>query len=296
MSFLSDLLISTVTQGLIYGLLACGVFITYRILDFPDLTVDGSFPLGAAVTATLLSRGANPYLALLIAAAAGALAGLMTGLVHVKCRIRDLLSGIISMTALFSINLKLAGSNLILERETATVFSNDAMTALLGDMPLLYRKAIVALFFAVLIKALLDLFFRTKCGLLLRATGNNASLVTTLARDSGMMKILGLVLANALVALSGSLVCQEQRAFSAMMGTGQVVFGLAAVIIGVTIFRRVRGVKGTTAALCGSILYKCCIQIAISLGLDANLLNLVTAVLFLVILVAGNRKKEGKHA
>ena len=296
MSFLLDLLVSTVTQGLIYGLLACGVYITYRILDFPDLTVDGSFPFGAAVTAVLLSRGFNPSLALLVSALAGALAGFITGVIHVRFRIRDLLSGIISMTALFSVNLKLAGSNLILERDTATIFSSGLTDTLLGSLPLIYRKAIVALVLALIVKIVLDVFFRTKCGLLLRATGNNASVVTTLARDSGAMKILGLTIANALVALSGSVICQEQRAFSSTMGTGQMVFGLAAVIIGVTIFRRLRGVKGTTAAICGSILYKCCIQIAISLGLDANLLNLITAVLFLIILVAGNRKKEAEHA
>jgi putative ABC transport system permease protein len=296
MNFLIDLVTSTVTQGLIYGLLACGVYITYRILDFPDLTVDGSFPLGAAVTAVLLSQGFNPYLALLVASAAGALSGLATGLIHVRFGIRDLLSGIITMTALFSINLTLAGSNLILERETPTIFTAPATMAVSGGLPLMYRKAVVALVLALLVKLLLDLFFRTRCGLLLRATGDNASLVTTLARDSGAMKILGLVIANALVALSGSVVCQEQRAFSATMGTGQMVFGLAAVIIGTTIFRRLRGVRGTTAAICGSIAYKCCIQIAISLGLDANLLNLVTAVLFLIILVAGGRKKEATHA
>lgn len=291
MSTIIDLIVSTVTQGLIYALLAYGIFITYKILDFPDLTVDGSFPLGAAVTAVLLVRGCNPYLTLIIAMAAGALAGLITGMIHVRLRVRDLLAGIITMTALFSINLQIAGSNLAIDRSFDTIFTGAPVKALLGGVPLMYRKLIVSLVLAIVFKIILDLFFETKCGMLLRATGNNANVVTALARDQGSMKILGLVIANALVALCGAVVCHEQRSFSSTMGTGQMVFGLATVIIGSTIFRRMSFVKGTTCAVFGSIIYKACIQAAISLGLPANLLKLITAVLFLLILVLGNFKK-----
>lgn len=291
MSTIIDLIVSTVTQGLIYALLAYGIFITYKILDFPDLTVDGSFPLGAAVTAVLLVRGCNPYLTLIIAMAAGALAGLITGIIHVRLRVRDLLAGIITMTALFSINLQIAGSNLAIDRSFDTIFTGTPVKALLGGVPLMYRKLIVSLVLAIVFKIILDLFFNTKCGMLLRATGNNANVVTALARDQGSMKILGLVIANALVALCGAVVCHEQRSFSSTMGTGQMVFGLATVIIGSTIFRRMSFVKGTTCAVFGSIIYKACIQAAISLGLPANLLKLITAVLFLLILVLGNLKK-----
>ncbi len=291
MSTIIDLIVSTVTQGLIYALLAYGIFITYKILDFPDLTVDGSFPLGAAVTAVLLVRGCNPYLTLIIAMAAGALAGLITGMIHVRLRVRDLLAGIITMTALFSINLQIAGSNLAIDRSFDTIFTGAPVKALLGGVPLMYRKLIVSLVLAIVFKIILDLFFNTKCGMLLRATGNNANVVTALARDQGSMKILGLVIANALVALCGAVVCHEQRSFSSTMGTGQMVFGLATVIIGSTIFRRMSFVKGTTCAVFGSIIYKACIQAAISLGLPANLLKLITAVLFLLILVLGNLKK-----
>ena len=291
MSTIIDLIVSTVTQGLIYALLAYGIFITYKILDFPDLTVDGSFPLGAAVTAVLLVRGCNPYLTLIIAIAAGALAGLITGIIHVRLRVRDLLAGIITMTALFSINLQIAGSNLAIDRSFDTIFTGTPVKALLGGVPLMYRKLIVSLVLAIIFKIILDLFFNTKCGMLLRATGNNANVVTALARDQGSMKILGLVIANALVALCGAVVCHEQRSFSSTMGTGQMVFGLATVIIGSTIFRRMSFVKGTTCAIFGSIIYKACIQAAISLGLPANLLKLITAVLFLLILVLGNLKK-----
>ncbi|MDD4844436.1 MAG: ABC transporter permease [Anaerotignum sp.] len=288
-----DLLISTLTQGLIYALLSYGVFITYKILDFPDLTVDGSFPLGAAITGVLMLNGMNPYLVLLVSAGFGALAGLATGFIHVRLGVRDLLAGIITMTALFSINLQIAGSNLAIERSIDTIFTAKLTLILLGSMSLMQRKFIVALVIAVIVKILLDLYLKTKSGLLLRAVGDNSTLVTTLAKDKGTMKILGLVIANALVALCGSVVCQEQRAFASTMGTGQVVFGLATVIIGTTLFRRFTFVKGTTAVLVGSIFYKICIQVAISLGLPANLLKLVMAVLFLVVLVLGDKKKGG---
>ncbi len=288
-----DLLISTLTQGFIYALLSYGVFITYKILDFPDLTVDGSFPLGAAITGVLLLKGIDPFLVLLISAAVGALAGFMTGFIHVRLGVRDLLAGIITMTALFSINLQIAGSNLAIERAIDTIFTAGPTMAILGPMPLMIRKFIVSLLLALIVKLLLDLYLMTKSGLLLRAVGDNSTLVTTLAKDKGTVKILGLVIANALVALCGSVVCQEQRAFSSTMGTGQVVFGLATVIIGTTLFRRFGFVKGTTAVLTGSVFYKICIQIAISLGLPANLLKLAMALLFLIVLVMGDRKKGG---
>lgn len=285
-----DMIIGTLTQGLIYALLSYGIYITYKILDFPDLTVDGSFPLGAAVTAVLLVKGFNPYLTLLVAMAVGALAGLATGIIHVRLKVRDLLAGIITMTALFSINLQIGGSNLSVERGIDTIFTAQPTMLLFGSVSLMYRKLIVAFILALLFKLLLDAYLKTKSGMLLRAVGDNSALVTSLAKDNGRVKILGLVLANALVALSGAIVCQEQRSFSATMGTGQMVFGLATVIIGTTLFRKLDFVKGTTAVVIGSILYKACIQIAIVAGLPANLLKLVTAVLFLVILVLGGMK------
>jgi putative ABC transport system permease protein len=287
-----DLTVNTLTQGLIYALLSYGVYITYKILDFPDLTVDGSFPLGAAITAVLLINQVNPYLTLVIALLCGAFAGLVTGIIHVRLHIRDLLAGIITMTALFSINLQIAGSNLIIDRSIDTIFTTGILSTLLTNVPLIYRKLIVAVLIALIFKILLDLYFKTKSGLLLRAVGDNDLVVTTLAKDKGNVKIIGLTIANALVALSGSIVCQEQRAFSSTMGTGQVVFGLATVIMGTTVFKRFGFVKGTTSVLVGSIIYKACIQVALSLGLPANLLKLITSLLFLGILVYGNYQKK----
>ncbi len=312
---MADLIVSTLTQGLIFALLSYGVYITYSVLDFPDLTVDSSFPLGAAVTAILLLQGVNPWVTLLCAAGAGAVAGLCTGLIHVKLKVRDLLAGIITMTALSSINLVLAGSNVTVERAVDTIFTSPLTMTLFGDLSLTTRKLILSLVLAVVIKLLLDLYFRTKSGLLLRATGDNGTLVTTLAQNKGNMKILGVVIANALVALCGAVVCQEQRSYSAVMGIGQVVFGLATVIIGISLIRfftrskaaqglrkvpvlRVLATpKGTMAVLLGSIIYKFCVQIAINAGLPANMLKFITAALFLVVLViAGRRGEEIIHA
>ena len=312
---MADLIVSTLTQGLIYALLSYGVYITYSVLDFPDLTVDSSFPLGAAVTAILLLQGVNPWVTLLCAAGAGAIAGLCTGLIHVKLKVRDLLAGIITMTALSSINLVLAGSNVTVERAVDTIFTSPLTMALFGDLSLTARKLILSLVLAVVIKLLLDLYFRTKSGLLLRATWDNGTLVTTRAQNKGNMKILGVVISNALVALCGAVVCQEQRSYSAVMGIGQVVFGLATVIIGISlirfftrskaaqalgkvpVLRFLASPKGTMAVLLGSVIYKFCVQIAISAGLPANMLKFITAALFLVVLViAGRRGEEIIHA
>lgn len=306
---MADLLISTLTQGLIYAMVSYGVYITYSILDFPDLGVDGTFPLGAAVTALLLTRGTDPWLTLLIALVVGALVGLFTGLVHVRLKVRNLLAGIITMTALYSVNLQIAGSNLTIDRAMDTIFTSAPTMAVLGGLSMSGRKLVVSLVLAVVAKLLLDAYFKTKSGLLLRAVGDNATLVTSLAKDRGNMKILGLMISNALVALGGCIVCHDQRSYSATMGTGQLVYGLAAVIIGVSAFRwyensgaarRLREVKGlrflalprgTTAVVAGSILYKFCIQMAMLL-VPSSLMKLVTAALFLLVLVASGRKGE----
>lgn len=307
---MADLLISTLTQGLIYALISFGVYITYSILDFPDLGVDGTFPLGAAVTAVLLTRGVSPMATLAAAMAAGALAGLFTGVVHVCLKVRNLLAGIITMTALFSINLQIAGSNLTVDRSVETIFTASWAESVLGDLNLMERKLVISLVLVIVVKLVLDLYFKTKSGLLLRAVGDNADLVTTLGKDRGAVKIFGLMLSNALVALAGSVVCHEQRSFSATMGTGQLVYGLAAVIIGVSlmnfyaagpgrlllrgkpVLRLLASPQGTTAVVLGSILYKLCIQAALNAGLPANMMKLATAVLFLLVLVVSGRKGE----
>lgn len=289
--------IGILEEGLIYAILALGVLITYRILDFPDLTVDSSFPLGAAVSAILTVNGMHPVLTLLMATLAGAAAGLVTGLIHVRCHVRDLLSGIITMTGLYSINLRIAGRANLPFFNMDTLFDNalvDSLPAALAP----WSKVLVVLVIVLAVKVLLDLFMNTKAGFLLRAEGDNPAVVTTLARDGGLVKIEGLVIANALVALSGAVMAQKNRVFEISMGTGAIVFGLAAVIIGTNIFKNRQKVNSSTAAIVGSIIYKACVALALSLGLVPQDLKLVTAALFLIILVLGGmrRKKVKFHA
>ena len=291
------MILGILEQGLIYGILALGLLITYRILDFPDLTVDSSFPLGAAVSAVLTLGGMPPALTLFCGMAAGALAGLVTGFIHVKCKVRDLLSGIITMTALYSINLRIAGKANVPIFGVDTLFRNEftrALPAWISD----YSTVILILVITLIAKLILDLFLKTKAGYLLRAAGVNASVVTTLAKDQGSVKIIGLMIANALVALAGAVMCQQQRFFDISMGTGTMVIGLASVIIGTNLFKNMTFMKSTTMALIGSILYKACVSLAISMGLEATDMKLITAVLFLLILVAGQakRKKVRIHA
>ena len=291
------MILSILEQGLIYGILALGLLITYRILDFPDLTVDSSFPLGAAVSAVLTLQGMPPWLTLLCALLAGSLAGLVTGLIHVKCHVRDLLSGIITMTGLYSINLNIAGKANLPLFSGETLFRNS-FTKSLPAWIAPYATVLTILLIALIAKLLLDWFLKTKAGYLLRAAGDNAAVVTTLARDQGTVKIMGLMIANALVSLAGAVMCQQQRFFDISMGTGTMVIGLASVIIGTNLLRRATFIKSTSMAILGSILYKACVSIAISLGLEATNMKLITAVLFLLILVMSQakRKKVRIHA
>lgn len=294
------IVLSTVEQGLIYAILALGVYITYKILDFPDLSVDSTFPLGAAVTATMIINGMHPLLTLPASMLAGALAGAVTGIIHVKCRVRDLLSGIIVMTGLYSLNLRVAQDKANLPIfGTDTLFKNG-LTAALPDAVADYAPVLILLALVVLCKLCMDWFLRTRAGYLLRAVGDNPTVVTALAKDGGMVKIQGLAIANALVALSGCVMCQYQRFFEISMGTGAIVIGLASVIIGTNLFKNLSFLRATSAVVIGSILYKACVAIALSSGLlpKPQDMKFVTAVLFLLILALGEvrRKKVKAHA
>ena len=247
-----DFIMTIVEQGLVYGILTLGIYITYKILDFPDLTVDGSFPLGAAVTAALITRGVNPYLTIPIAFLVGVLAGICTGLIHVKCKVRDLLSGIIMMTALYTVNLKIAGTNNVPLFSQETMFKNGMLESLFGETIPGYMKIVLILLVVLIAKFLLDFYLQTKSGYLLRAVGDNDNLVTALAKDKGNVKILGLAISNGLVALSGCVFAQEQKVFDISTGTGSMVIGLASVIIGTSLFKNLTFLKATTAVLIGS--------------------------------------------
>lgn len=286
-----SLIITTMEQGLIYGILALGVYITYKILDFPDLTVDGSFPLGGAVGAALITKGMPPFLALLLAFLAGALAGMLTGLIHVKGKVRDLLAGIIMMTALWTVNLRIAGTANVPLFSQKTIFKNDLIDRMFPGT--LKNYATLALIFVIAVgaKLLLDLYLGTKSGFLLRAAGDNDKLVTSLAKDAGNVKIIGLAIANGLVALAGCVFCQEERVFEISMGTGAMVIGLASVIIGTSLFRKLSFLKTTTTVFFGAVIYKLCVGIAIK-NFEPRDMKLITAVLFLVILLISTERKR----
>lgn len=281
-----------IQDGLIYGIMALGVYISLKILDFPDLSVDGSFPLGMAVTTYCILHGIQPYLCLIIAFAAGAAAGAVTGLLHVKLKIKDLLSGIITMTALYSINYTIVGKpNEFLSVDTATVFSVIPKNTPFGLYD--YRYIIISFIIAVVVKKLLDWYLKTKSGFLLRAAGDNARLVVTIGKDPGKVKILGLALGNALVALSGALNLQYTRSFNVSAGTGTLVMGLAAVIIGTSVFGKIKHLTLTSGVLLGMIIYKGCISLAMLAGLEAKDTNMIVAVLFVITLVISRAKKKG---
>lgn len=289
-----DFLISVLEQGMIYGIMALGVYITYKILDFPDLGVDGTFPMGAAVTAALLKAGVNPYLTLLIAFAAGVLAGICTGLIHVKFKVRDLLSGIIMMTGLYTINLYIAGTNNVPLFSCNTIFRNEMTKKLFGNQVPAWMDIVIILVLVLICKILMDLYMKTQSGYLLRAVGDNDVIVTSLAKDKGNVKILGLAISNGLVALSGCVFAQQSKVFDISMGTGALVIGLASVIIGMSFFKKMSFVKATTAVIVGSIFYKLCVALALKFA-GATATKLVTAILFLVILVVSvDRKKKVK--
>ena len=292
---MEQLIIGVFEQGFIYAVMALGVYITYKILDFPDLSVDSTFPLGAAITTVLLMNGFNPVLSLILSTAAGAAAGALTGIIHVKFRVRDLLSGIIMMTGLYTINLRITGGSANVPLfNYHTIFNNDFINKLCPEALEPYKTLIIIALIMLIAKLLLDLYLKTKSGFLLRAVGDNEKIVTSLAKDSGFVKIVGLSIANGLVALAGSVMCQQQRFFEISMGTGTIVIGLASVIIGTNIFKG-NLLKATTAVIIGSVIYKAYVAAAIEIGLDSQDLKLITAILFLVILIISmDRKKKVK--
>ena len=290
------LLLSVLEQGMIYGILALGVYITYKILDFPDLTVDGSFPFGAAITVRLINGfGVPAILTLPIAFLGGALVGICTGLIHVKLKVRDLLSGIIMMTALYTVNLRIAGRANLPIYTNETIFDNGLVNRIFPEAMRPYQTVIIILIFTLIVKYLLDAYLHTKSGFLLRAVGDNDMIVTSLGVDKGLVKIVGLAIANGLVSLGGCVYAQQQRYFDVSMGTGTVVIGLASVIIGTSLFKKVTFMRVTSSVVIGSIIYKGCVALALRLGLPSTDLKLITAVLFLVILVVSmDRNKSAK--
>ena len=270
--------------GLIFGLVALGVFISFRLLRFPDLTVDGSFPLGGAVCAVLIANGTDPFLATLVATAAGALAGMVTAALNVHLKIMDLLASILMMIALYSINLRIMG------RPNIPLIMDPTMFSILQPQWLsdYVARPLILLLVVIAAKILLDLYFSTRQGLAIRATGSNPRMARSQGVNTGAMVILGMAISNALVALAGAMFAQTQGGADISMGIGTIVIGLAAVIVGESILPARRIFFLTLAVILGAIIYRFFIALALNsdfIGLQAQDLNLITAVLVVIALV-----------
>lgn len=277
--------------GLIFSLVALGVFISFRLLRFPDLTVDGSFPLGGAVAAVLIASGWDPFTATLVATAAGALAGIATAVLNVHLKIMDLLASILMMIALYSINLRIMGRPnvpLIMEPTLFTLLQPEWLVDYVAR-PLILIAVVIAA------KVGLDLYFSTQQGLAIRATGSNPRMARAQGINTGAMVILGMAISNGLVALAGSLFAQSQGGADISMGIGTIVIGLAAVIVGESILPSRKLMLATLAVIIGAIVYRFFIALALNsefIGLQAQDLNLITAVLVVVCLVIPLAKKR----
>ena len=271
---------ATIEQSLIFAIMVLGVYISFRILNFPDMTVDGTFPLGAAISAKLLTLGVNPYLTLLVALVAGAAAGAITGLIHVKLKVKDLLAGILVMTALYSVNLRVMGKSNIPLFEEDNIFNTE------------YSMMITRVVLILISKFLLDYLLKTKFGFALKALGDNENLIVSLGLNEEKYKIYGLMIANAFVAFSGAVLAQYQGFADVGMGTGIIVIGLASIIIGDTLFGKRRRLAGTTIVIIGSILYRGVIAVTLSMGMDASDLKLITSVIVIVILWIQKQKNK----
>lgn len=284
-----NVLINILEQGLLFSIVAIAVYITYKILDFPDMSVDGTFPMGAAISASLLVQGVNPWISILLAALGGALAGAVTGIMHVKLKIDNLMAGILMMIGLYSINLRIMGKANVPLFNVNNIFKYNV-------------PAIVIIAAAlIIVKILLDLYLKTKSGFLLIAVGDNEQVVSSLGVNKDMVKILGLLISNALSATAGAVTAQYQGFADVGMGTGTVVMGLAAVIIGTSLFERMSFIKATTLSIIGAIIYKGAIALVLKygavIGLTANDLKLMTAIIVVIALCSNNgvfrmRKKK----
>jgi len=289
-----SLLLHALEQGLVFGIMVLGVFITYKILDFPDLTVEGSFPLGAAVAAKVIFSGGDPLWGTFLAMIAGSLAGLITGLLHTKLKLTNLLSGILTMTLLYSGNLRIMGrpnipllGKITLLGEIKNYFPNLSMDYLI---PFFF------LFLVVILKFLIDYFLSTEIGLAIIATGDNEQMIKSLGMNTDFTKIIGLCLSNALVGLSGALFSQYSGFADVNMGLGTIVSGLACVIIGISVIKIPTIFWRTIAVLVGSLIYRFLMIVALrygySLGFKPGDLKLISVLLVIIALTVPMIKQK----
>ncbi|MGM8214715.1 ABC transporter permease [Bacillaceae bacterium W0354] len=299
-------------SGLIYAIMALGVYISFRILNFPDLTVDGSFVTGGAVAAVMIVNGQNPLLATMAGALAGMVAGFITGFLHTKGRINPLLAGILMMIALYSINLRIMGqSNIPLMRET-TLFVTISewwekvaldsfllapfeMLGIIDYAPKTFFVIISMLIIILIVKKLLDFFLRTEVGITLRATGDSQSMVKSFSANTDLYIIIGIGLSNGLVGLSGALVAQHSGFADVNIGVGMIIIGLASVIIGEVLFGKDKVVRMTLAVILGAIVYRVIYSLALRVNfLDASDMKLITALIVIAALVVPNMLEQSR--
>lgn len=307
MSLIFSALDVVLQDGFMYAILAMGYYISYTILDFPDLTVEGTVVTGGVVFGLLTRAGLNPWLSLVVAFLVGFLCGTLTGVLHVRLGIRPLLCGILVSTFLISVNLvvtvvgmggNFAGdgalSTIDLGRSVPTILRTKPATLLPTDFyGFNLRKLITFFAVALVFKLILDFYLKTKSGLLLRATGGNAQYVTMLAKDARFYKTLGLAIGNGYAAVCGALIAQSRGNANQGMGVGMIVIGLASLIIGLSLFGRVRAIKPTTAVILGSVIYQGCLGIATLLGVPSAYNKAIMAVLFTLALVLSGKFGKG---
>lgn len=289
-----NLIIDAIEEGLLFSIVSMGVYITYKILDFPDLSVDGTYPLGAAITAILLINGVNPWLAIIISAVGGAIAGGITAFLHVKLKISNLMSGILVMIALYSVNLRIMGRSNTPLFSTNTIFKNANLESIF-----------IIIIMVVICKIIIDTFLKTKRGFLLIAVGDNEQVVSSLGINKNGVKVLGLMISNGLVGMAGAIQAQKYGYADVTMGQGIVVMGLATVVIGITIFGKLSLLKCTTLSILGAIIYKVAIAIALKVNFNPNDLKLITAIIVIIALASNNGifkfknkkiKREGRES
>ena len=289
-----NLIIDAIEEGLLFSIVSMGVYITYKILDFPDLSVDGTYPLGAAITAVLLINGVNPWLAIIISAVGGAIAGGTTAFLHVKLKISNLMSGILVMIALYSVNLRVMGKSNTPLFSTKTIFKNTNL-----------KSIFIIIIMVVICKIIIDTFLKTKRGFLLIAVGDNEQVVSSLGVNKNGVKVLGLMISNGLVGMAGAIQAQKYGYADVTMGQGIVVMGLATVVIGITIFGKLSLLKCTTLSILGAIIYRVAIAIALRVNFNPNDLKLITAIIVIIALASNNGifkfknkkiKREGRES
>lgn len=278
----TGLLFTSLQQGLIYAILAMGVFLTYKILDIADLSVEGSFPLGAFLFAKFALMNLSPALGILVAFVGGCLAGLLTAVLFIKLRIKPLLSGILTLTILYSANLRINGKSNIPLFKAPSIFGQDK-----------WVNVAILLLIVLTIKLLIDIFLKTEIGYLLIATGDNETLVTSLGQNSNKYKIIGLALSNGLVAVAGAITAQMNGFVDISMGSSIIVFALASIIIGDTVLKSVSKIKGTTRAIMGAIIYQLIGGFAIDRGLPATDLKAATALIVILFIAINNASTSG---